>query len=445
MSADVTLISAFSGPNGRRYLPAGLLYVAAALKRAGLAAEVRDWQLHDDPEPCRPQSFLRLVEGCADVVGISCMADFLPQVVLWARALKAKRPGVRVVLGGPGPAGVAAELLAAFPELDAVVRGEGELALPSLLASWQRGGRGLDAVRGVTWRLGGEVHHNPARPRVDDLNALPWPDYDLVRLGDYDDIAVVTARGCPYRCTFCDVAQLWPGPVRYRHLDGVLGEVEYLVRGCGRRDLTIADDTFGLKAARVAEFCARVRRDQLDFGWSCFGRVDIMTEDLVREMAAAGCRHIFYGLESGSDDVLREAKKGFDVATALETVTMTLKHCQVTASFIWGYPFETFQDFQQTLAAVAYLTALGAHCDLQRLAPLPLSPLYGQHEDGLELVRDRTFGRAFDTVHQGAYDAGLEDLIAAHPRLFPSFFRYRTPSHDEKNACVWEFARHWYV
>ncbi|MFH1998926.1 MAG: radical SAM protein, partial [Planctomycetota bacterium] len=336
MMNDVTLVHL--SLSALRPVPVGLLYIAAVLRRAGYLLDFQD--LHGSHR----------IEDCADVVGIGYMSDALPRALKTAETLKRQHPGKTVILGGPGPSAVAREIVSSFPYIDVVVIGEGEETILEVMDCLARDDRSrLSKVDGICCRIDGQVVQTPARERIRDLDALPLPLYDCIPMEEYPLINVVSSRGCPYRCTFCDVSPMWQRKHFRRSVESVVNELILLKERYGKTEIEFTDETFVLNRDKVSTFCERLRRERIEVRWACTGRVDLVTEDLLAEMASSGCGALFYGLESGSDVVLEKIDKRFTVGEALAAIHMTRQYMHVAASFIWGFPFEEINELVETL------------------------------------------------------------------------------------------------
>lgn len=450
--SDITLINTVF-PSEVKVPPQGSLYLAAALEEAGLEAELRDYQqctrpdhphrLEDGRQPWHPESLARFAEGGAEVVGFSCMSYALPLIIETVKILKRREPDRFVVLGGIGPSGVAEPLLEHCPEIDAVVIGEGERTVVDLLRTMRNGGSGCSSgngspaasladVQGLVYRDGDRVRRTAPRPRIPSLAELPMPAYHRVSLDHYRLVDSQFARGCPYPCSFCDIAPYWDRTTTKRPIEHYLDELEILVDEHGARDVFIVDDTFVLSRKTILHFCDEIVRRGLEFQWGCYARVDLMDDELMERMAAAGCQKIFYGLESGSDRVLQEISKNITAEEIRDTVQRSLEHFPfITASFLWGAPTETLEDLQDTAFLLIYLASLGACPQLNLLLPYSYSTLYKQYQD--RILFDPEFSSQllfYETEPEWTHG-----MIEERPDLFSCFYRLPTPQFEEK----WRF------
>lgn len=433
MSA-ITLINTVL-PSDVKVPPQGLLYLTAALEAAGFAVEIRDYQLCELAEPWEPATLARFAEDAAPVVGFSAMSYALPLVIAAARLIKARSPETTIVAGGIGPSGGGAPLLEYAGAIDVIVDGEGERTIVDLMCAL-RDGRDLASVPGIAYRRGERAVANAGRPRIASMVELDPPAYHRVDLSRYRLVDSQFGRGCPFRCTFCDIAPFWNRLNTHRPIEHYVDELERLVKVHGARDVFIVDDTFVLARKSILTFCAEIERRGMEFDWGCYARVDLMDEELIRRMAAAGCRKVFYGVESGSDDVLEGIAKDTTVEMIVEAVTRSLEHFSfVTTSFVWGFPGESLDDLRQTVAFLLYLTSLGASPQLNLVLPYSYSTLYKQYREQIRFAPQYSSQLQF---YEGRERGWLHAMIAERPDLFSAFYQLPTPDFEAKWAYLEE-------
>jgi anaerobic magnesium-protoporphyrin IX monomethyl ester cyclase len=410
------------------FVPLGPLYIVSVLEKRGYRVDFRDYLTRSASgvsDPTSPESIRAFLADSADILGISCVGSLLPAILLALERLKQAAPQKRVILGGIGASGVAEELLRAFPSVDIIVKGEGEATIVELADVLLKGGD-LDMVEGISFRRGDEVKTNPPRPRIKSLNGLPFPAYHRLDFDDYSVIPLTTSRGCPFACTFCDVAPFWGQQNRKRSLANVMKEIELLVEGCGQRRIELVDDTFTVDRRRVLRFCQLLKERGWGLSWSCFARIDTMDEEMMAAMADSGCELTFYGLESGSDRLLTKIRKTFTRQQAEQVVAQSVNYFQVMASLIWGFPFETMADFYETVDLFRTVSRKTATTYLFSLNPFPLSELYIWHGDTIEFNRE--WGRRLGGLDKGE----IVELVKQHPRVFPGFYHYGQTDFEEK-------------
>jgi radical SAM superfamily enzyme YgiQ (UPF0313 family) len=439
MSADITLVNLNmllirygEGADRELHVPLGCLYLTRALEDAGFSVDFRDYQVCESEDPFTIETFLAFLDDAAPIIGLSCMANLLPFTLLAAQALKVRYPDRTIILGGVGPKAVEDKILTRFPWIDLIARGEGEVTGPELLTVLSDK-RDLSLVPGVSYRENGAVRHTPNRERLRDLDAIPFPAYDRITLERYEGYGMMTSRGCPYPCTFCSVAPVWDNRSFSRSPRGIVEEMKLLNREAGVDLFLFQDEFFVSGKKQVLGFCHELVRSGLDVKWKAFGRVNLTDEEMMYAMADCGCVELRFGIESGSDDVLARIKKGFTAAESVELISKAVKiFPQVDAFYIWGFPFETMDDFNQSLFQMVSFRMMGARILPSLLSLLPQTEIYRElpQENRLEfcpyLLPEFIF-----TGHEVLRGGEVElpekhrkyfDLVMANPDIFPGFF-----------------------
>ena len=305
--------------------PLGLAYLAAALEQEGIEVDILDcnaseigWLgLEDFIGEARP-----------DVVGASAMTPFFHRALGVARAAKRANPDIVTVLGGPHVTFTAEETLLEHPEVDVVVRGEGERILVDLVRCLKGQGN-LATVRGIAFRRDGQVVQTPQPPPL-DVNALPLPAYHLLPMHRYvftvfgKFTTILASRGCPYRCTFCSEWRFWGGRWRPRDPEAVVEEMELLNQRYGRQCFWFGDDCFNVDGEHMRRICEGILRRGLDVSWYYQGRADLVIKhkDLLPLMRRAGNLMVQIGVESSTDEELSRFRKRLTTDQVREAVEL---------------------------------------------------------------------------------------------------------------------------
>ena len=427
--------------------PTGPLYLVSALEREGYKVGFNDLQILKNPTT---RSIMSSLENSSNIVGISCMSHLLPPVILWINRLKKKNPDKTVILGGPGPTPVAREILEASGKIDIVVRGEGERTIVEVMECLQKG-KDLRDVRGITYRDGNRIRTNPPQPRIENLDELPFPAYDKIKINDYDVVGIVTSRGCPFKCGFCYIPYLWGGKPLFRSIENVTEEIGLIQSKCDNRILRMTDDIFTMNEKRITEFCKKVNEEGMNFDWMCYGKIDLMNEQLMKKMSESGCKRIFYGIESGSDRILKMINKGFTAKLAEDVIKKSSKYFQKTvASFIWGFPFETIEDFKKTLSIAEMLNfKFNVNIKLHLLTPIVGTPIYTRYKNKLLPCKHSrfftnlpsvggTFSEVFSLFEKGEI---VFENFRNYPDIIANYHIYRTPDIEEKIKMILSFLK----
>ncbi len=317
--------------------PYGLSLLGAILKARGVVVVGRDY----DRVPAESMSTAAAALARAerpDLVGVSCQSSNRGAAAALVRRLKEAVPGLRVVVGGPF-ATTDPELVLRRTGADWAAVGDGERTLPELVDALAAGGDAR-AVAGLAWLEGGTLRRAPEREAFCDLDSLPRPDFELFDAGAnlkrfrspraealagaagkdgrrtlamQSALLVLSSRGCVYRCVFCPMSTQRGAP-RLHSPAYFAGMVADLARRYGWRDFVFGDNFFTRDRQRVLEICSLLRRQAPGIEWICMTRADAMDPLLAQAMAAAGCREISYGVESGSPRVQKAIGKRLDLS-----------------------------------------------------------------------------------------------------------------------------------
>jgi len=283
----------------------------------------------------------------ADLFAMSCWTSNRRGVALVAREIKLAHPNAHVLIGGPHATPFAREMLEHYPHLDTVSVGESEDTFMELVGRLERG-EPPSGIPGTFYRQGTAVLAGPPRGSIHDLDALASPhEY-------FDTHIVMTSRGCPWQCTFCGAETTWGRGFRGQSVAYVLDALEQAVSRLSVKMVQIKDDTFTTNKKRVIELCQGIRARKLSFLWSCDTRVDVLSEDLLREMRLAGCQRLSLGVETGSPSILKNINKRITVQKIEDAAAMAKRvGIQVRFYMMLGNRGETAETFQETLDFLA--------------------------------------------------------------------------------------------
>ncbi|MCB9764532.1 MAG: B12-binding domain-containing radical SAM protein [Alphaproteobacteria bacterium] len=353
--------------------PLGLAYLAGVLRAQGRPVELIDaYALGWSWERFERELALRK----PDVLGLSAMT---PTADVAHRAAQVARPHARhIILGGPHPTAVGAAALEECPALDHAAVGEGEEVIGPYLDWLTAGGPPPPGVL---------ARGQPFTPRrlAWKVQDIPWPARDLLPATGYRYLmatrpgfaTMITSRGCPFRCSFCDKSvsgSAW----RARPPEDVVDELVHLVRDRGVGFVNLYDDNFTLHRRRVVGICEEILRRGVDVEWKCEGRVDGVDPPLLRLMRRAGCRVIAYGVESANPETLSLLRKDVTVEQVVRAFEATrAAGLRSVAYIILGAPGEDARAVRRT---VAFTRQIGAdYVQFSSLVALPGTPLFESH------------------------------------------------------------------
>lgn len=362
-------IREWSEPN---CFPLGLGYIASVLLQEEHEVEILDINAH---RWSKQEVKKRIREISYDLVGIGGIITTYKYVKWLIDVLNQCHPEKKIIVGGSVGTSIPRTMLERNP-IDIVCVGEGEETIRELVNVLQNNGH-PSTVKGI-WFKGndGSICRNELREPINDLDKLPFPAWDLFPMDIYlrnpvgaanrnkwidgsfaEDtplsMNLYATRGCPYQCIYC-YHDFTGYRYRYRSPDNIISEIEYLYTHYDVKYFNFTDDEFVVKKDFVYQFCQRIKDLQKELGeritWSCGGRANLMTEELIATMAEAGCVLIGYGIESGSQKMLDTMKKKVTVEQARQAVRLTQKYLGwADCSFMIGTPGETKGTIQETI------------------------------------------------------------------------------------------------
>lgn len=337
-----------------RMAPLGLLSIAAYLEKEGHQVVVHDCLGPNAVAGTRSNVNL-ILNHHPDIVGFSATtAGFLDGYELAAH-IKRVRPQTRIIFGGVHISALGGVLLDRFEHIDYLAVGEGEITMTQLAS-----GLSHRDISGLVWRSGHTVITNPRRRHIDNLDDLPFPAYEKLegfpkgyRLPLFSYImtpgaTMVTSRGCPFQCSYCDRSVFKQG-YRYNSPEYIYAHMAYLRSRFGVRHLNIYDDLFTLNRRRIAELCSLLTEKPLGIQFNCAVRVRHADDDLLHMLRRAGCLMISVGIETGDADLLEVHKPGVYLEEVRDTVKrIKAAGLRVKGLFMMGLPGETEASIQKT-------------------------------------------------------------------------------------------------
>lgn len=360
--------------------PLGILSLAAVLRENGFEVQVVD----DDPFVSDIMS--EVASFKPDLIGIGFYTPAYSRARRIALGLRSRYPDSIICAGGVHSTALPDRTLRELG-LDFCVVGEGERTLLEVCERI-REGSDYSNVPGLFLLRNGLGTYTEARPLMENLDSLPLPARDLVDYRKYlmlpgvfrgrpmrGTTTIMTVRGCPFKCTYCGSHIITKGTVRFRSVESVAREVEALINDFGVKGVFINDESFTLRRERAIEIVGLLRKKGIP--WAVQTRVDLIDEDLVEIFRKSGCVEINFGVESGSDRMLKILRKG----TTVDQAVRAFRWCKTagvrtTANFILGHPLETMEDIE---ASLQLARSLAASYTLFHIAiPYPGTELYIQ-------------------------------------------------------------------
>lgn len=359
MKANVLLIVPryFSTDTCGYIMPLGILYVSSALKKSKVAnVYTINLNHHNDSEKALKEIILN---NSIDIVGTSGLSGQFIEVYPLLRMIKKIKPSIITIVGGgmitadPIPAMEAFDSLADFG-----VIGEGEISVPELINAINLN-LNKESINGIIYNKNGQWIITKRRDDIEDLDSIPFPDYEgfdydkyLDTNGEiengtkYSPVAIIGGRSCKYNCTFC----FHPSGSKYRQrsLDSIFSEIDYLVSHYKVNYIALREELFSSNITRVVEFCERMRPYPLV--WSIQLRVDCINDEIVNALANSNCRYIFLGIESADNRILKSMRKKITIEQVEYALNLTIKAGLDTRStIIFGDSEESMETANNTI------------------------------------------------------------------------------------------------
>ncbi|NTV13185.1 MAG: radical SAM protein [Desulfobulbaceae bacterium] len=360
----------------------GLAYLAAVAEQAGHQVRIMDCTIGRGWEELRRVGR----EFAPQVVGITAKTPSFTNALRTAQLLKEAVSDTVLVVGGSHPTAMP-EHAAAPGVFDYLVLGEGEATFRELLDHLDGGCKTPEEIAGLAFTRGDTLHFTPPRQPIPDLDTIPLPARHLLPpLAAYSPTAasyrqlplvhVMTSRGCPSRCNFCDRA-IFGERYRARSAANVLAEVDQVVHRYGAKEIRFFDDTFTINRQRLTAICTGMRENHPGLPWTCLTKAEAVDLEMLTMMRQSGCWQVLYGLESGDDRVLASLGKKNTVAMNRQAVQWARQAgLRVRADFIVGTPAETRESLQKTLDFAKELDIDFAH--FNKFVPFPGTEFYRQ-------------------------------------------------------------------
>ena len=347
----------------------GLGYLASYLLHKNLECKVVDAKFEGlklDSVASRIQAYK------PHIVGITMMTEDFGQASLVAKWIKEIDSTIITIVGGPHPTAVPSKTLHDDKNYDVAVWREGELTLYEIAMALREGNiqERLGSIRGIAYKAKEDIIQTEPRPFFARLDELSFPAWQLFPVNSDTRYPLITGRGCPYRCIFCQ--RPYGNKPRLRSVENILAELEHLVDNFDCKNISFFDETFTLNRRRILRFLDAFIANGYSkiIQWDCETRVDHVDQSLLRKMREAGCHSIGFGIESGNENILTITDKG----TTKEQAQNAVKWAKdaglfVQTYFILGYPFETEKTANDTIRFAKELDANSAEFSL--LTPFP--------------------------------------------------------------------------
>ncbi len=347
--------SALFGSFSSRLVPMGILLLASIIRKQGHVISIVDYN-HEKEQNTLNDIFKKK----PDIVLFSSTTPLIEYAVNLAKKIKAYDNSIIIIIGGPHISVCPKETLEKYPSFDLGLTGQSEQSLIKLLELMKKK-KILTELPGLVYRQKNHIVYNPPRTYSKSLDDLPFPAWDLLKgfpdkyqptitsIKQSPAASLITSRGCPYNCKFCDKS-IFGSHYHAESVSQTVEKIKYLNKRFGIQDIFFLDDDFLIDKERVKQICQRILELKIKISWSCITRASNIESDLLKLMKIAGCWQLSFGVESGSQTILNLISKGISVESAKKSIQETKKAGMSARIFIMiGCPGETISTLKETM------------------------------------------------------------------------------------------------
>jgi radical SAM superfamily enzyme YgiQ (UPF0313 family) len=356
------------GEIGGHLPPFGLACIASYIREHSFSVGIMD-ALAEDMEPMQVLDYIGKHQP--KVIGFSAMTPQFLRTVRIAKDISKRFPEILTIIGGHHASIMPYETLEEDCCLDLLVYGEGEETFLEIINKYKERGWNkeeflkdadcLKAIDGIAFRdKDSNIKINKSRRQIEDLDSLPSPAWDLLPLGKYIPlpnqylnkpvIHMVSIRGCPFDCDFCSNNSVFGRKIRARSPERVMDDIKYVKSKYNMKEISFWDDTMTVNKKWLEKFCNCLIENKVNVTWTCYSRVDTVNLEILKLMKKAGCWNIFYGYESGNQQLLDNINKGITLEQIRNANKWTKEAgIEVRASFMIALPGETPEMAKKTI------------------------------------------------------------------------------------------------
>ncbi len=416
----------------------GTLILAKKLLLNGYNVEIaRYWDVKSSPREdytsFRNEFVTYIINKSSKIVSFYCRCEEYHICIDLAIQIKKLSPSTKIVFGGPQAELVAKDTIRAFSCIDYVCCSEGENTIVPLLhwivdenADLALAGQ----IPGLTYRTKtGEVFQNSFPEFLPDNYVRTFFYFDLIPSEVWKNtksVALDVGRGCPFACTFCSTKTFWKQKFRLRNINNILDEINFLTTNYGIRVFDFKHDLFTVNKNRILQFCKGLKNIDGRIKWGCDSRIGVIDEEMIDCMVNSGMTNIFFGIESGSDEMQKKINKRLNLEEADKIVKYCLnKGLKVTTSFIYGFPEETDETISATMELAIRFQNYGCNVLTNICHITNGTELYARYKDILHFSEDTSFNKCIIGLNQ------LRSLITKNLHMFANFCDYPNPLRQE--------------
>lgn len=404
----------------RGVLPIGLAYLNGTLRALNVSVTCID-AFGEDLENFYPildtdflvnglseKEILNRIPRDTTIIGISCM--FSSEWINTAKLLKKIKlnfPNTLLVLGGEHATAECDYLLKAYPEIDVIIKGEGEEKLKNLVINYNADKKNLHEIEGISFLENDQIIHTESPYRIKNIDDIPFPSWEGLPVRKFLDLGyghatfnkralpMIVSRGCPYRCSFCSSKDMWTTRWIARDIDQIIKEVKSYIKDYRINHIDFYDLTLVVNKDWTKKFCDRIINENLGLTWSLPSgtRSEALTFEILSLLRKSGCEKITYAPETGSSRLSYEINKRVNLKKMLHSIRNAAKlGFVIKVNIIIGLPGETYMDLFKTYIYIIKLAFAGAHdVPCFNFTPYPGSFEFNRLVEKGKIVRDENY------------------------------------------------------
>ncbi len=410
-------------------IPVGTLLLSDILRNNGIESEILQfYQFGNDFKDFGAfidTAIKMIMEKSPKIVSFYTRCDTYHITLRIAERIKSIDKSIYTVFGGPQADLTAVPTVKNLSFVDYVCCGEGESTITPFFSSLLSGNPDL-SVAGLVYRKGEETVVNPRPEFISDFESLPLVNESMVENCTTEDgirkFPIETGRGCPFGCTYCSTKTFWNRKYRLKTSERIIAELKAAHEKYGITDFNFKHDMFTMNREKIINICKELKNIGFPVTWRCSARIDCLDEELIDIMADSGFVGVFIGIETGSPRMQKLINKNLKLDNTYSLISyITAKGIHVTASFMYGFPEETDEDFSCTidlmckLATIKNIKLIAGLCTF-----LPGTEMTSRYKDEFKRTNN------FSLVTGDFATKECADLIYSNPEIFPQYFEYKT-------------------
>lgn len=411
------------------HFPIGLVSLCTILKKNNINSEIIDFNIVNQSNTILNDDFSEvsittfgdyILKKEFDIISFYTMANSYHISILIANYIKSKATNITIIFAGPQATVCAEDTLNAFPFVDLISLGEGELTICNIIESISN--KSYQSCPSIVYRQQNTIVSNRIFPLIENLDDLPYLDYSFVPyIKNTSVMPIEVGRGCPFSCSFCSTKNFWQRQYRLKSSERIISEIKYIKQNMNIDEFNFEHDSLTANRKTIISFCEDLIKNNLNIIWRCSSRIDILDEELISILKSAGCYKIFMGIETGSPRMQKIINKNLHFENFWNTVSLLQKYnIESIFSFIYGFPNETPNDLSLTLDVISELMKMKVkHIQIHKLCILRGTEFYDKYKINLLKIDEQLTSN----FNLGGNASNFKSIIIDYPSIFPQYYK----------------------